>query len=133
MSPMAVILQRTLPAGAEAVPHARNAVRQALDEAGVTDRDLHDAVALTVTEATANAVRHAYPGSEEGQVDITVSDDGGWLVINVDDRGVGFQQPEGASAGAGFGLTLMRANAAQFSVQSGSGGTLITMRFERPR
>ena len=129
---MPVLLKQKLHACAEAVPDARRAVQQALVDAGLVDAALQEAVALTVTEATSNVVRHAYPQDTSGDVLITVTTNRRWLEIGVDDEGVGFQTPDVGQPGAGLGLRLMRHYTRQLWVESGNRGTLVTLRFRLP-
>jgi two-component sensor histidine kinase len=129
---MPVLLKQKLHARAESVPDARRAVQRALVDAGLVDADLQEAVALTVTEATSNVVRHAYPRNGSGDLEITVRTNRAWLEIGVDDDGIGFQTPDVSHPGAGLGLRLMRHYARQLSVESGDRGTLVTMRFRLP-
>ena len=128
---MPVLLKQTLRASAAAVPDARRAVQRALTDAGLVDTDLQEAVALTVTEAASNVVRHAYP-QNPGELQITVTTTRLWLEIGVDDEGVGFQPQDVSQPGAGFGLRLMRRYARQLCVESGDRGTLVTLRFRLP-
>ena len=129
---MPVLLKQKLHACAAAVPDARRAVQQALLDAGLDDADLQEAVALTVTEATSNVVRHAYPRETSGDLLITVTTKRRWLEIGVDDEGIGFQTPDVSQPGAGLGLRLMRHYTLQLCVASGDRGTLVTLRFRLP-
>lgn len=129
---MPVLLRQKLHACARAVPDARRAVQQALMDAGLVDADLQEAVALTVTEATSNVVRHAYPRNRSGDLLITVTTTRRWLEIGVDDDGMGFQTPDVSRSGAGLGLRLMRHYTRQLCVESGDRGTLVTLRFRLP-
>jgi anti-sigma regulatory factor (Ser/Thr protein kinase) len=129
---MPVLLKQKLHASAAAVPDARRAVQQALVDAGLVDEDLQEAVALSVTEATSNVVRHAYPRDRSGDLLITVTTTRRWLEIGVDDEGIGFQTPDVAHQGAGLGLRLMGHYTRQLCVESGSRGTLVTLRFPLP-
>jgi anti-sigma regulatory factor (Ser/Thr protein kinase) len=129
---MPVLLKQKLHASAAAVPYARRAVQQALVDAGLVDHDLQEAVALTVTEATSNVVRHAYPRNRSGDLLITVTTNRRWLEIGVDDEGIGFQTPNNSRPGAGLGLRLMRHYTRQLCVESGNRGTLVTLRFRLP-
>jgi two-component sensor histidine kinase len=129
---MPVLLRQKLHASAEAVPGARRAVQQALTDAGLLDPDLHEAVALTVTEAASNVVRHAYPMTGAGDLQITVTTNRLWLEIGVDDEGVGFQSEDASQPGAGYGLRLMRQYSRELCVESGDRGTLVTLRFRLP-
>ena len=81
-------------------------------------------IALGVTEACANVVRHAYPDGG-GEVELEAVLEDGDLVC-VSDAGVGFEHPPGDGRGAGcaVGGTL-----ASTTIHSRPGGTRVQMRF----
>jgi anti-sigma regulatory factor (Ser/Thr protein kinase) len=91
-----------------------------------------DAVALAVTEAVANAVRHAYP-SGTGEVRVGVSGNAGEVVVMVTDEGVGVRgfTASRRGPGSGHGLALIRALADRVRIEPSSDGTLVEMVFER--
>jgi anti-sigma regulatory factor (Ser/Thr protein kinase) len=112
-------------ATAERVPWLRGQVRRVLDGVAL-DREV---VALAVTEALTNVVRHAYPDRVgEALVGVDAAADG--VVVSVRDFGVGGQ---GFSAsprsGLGLGLRLIRSLAEDVRIEPGAAGTLIVMRF----
>jgi anti-sigma regulatory factor (Ser/Thr protein kinase) len=111
----------------EHVPLMRHRVGRAVDGLGVDQ----GAVALAVTEAVANAVRHAYPdGSGEAQVVVEVTDE--QVVVSVTDQGTGVRGfTASRSPGAGLGLRLIRTLADDVRIEPGSGGTLVRMMFKR--
>ena len=87
---MPELLSRRYPAEAESVPAVRHAVGDALTAAGFTDGDVRFSIALAVTEATANAVRHAYPHDAQGQIEVRVDYTASHgVVITITDHGVG--------------------------------------------
>ena len=93
-------------------------------------------IALFVTEAASNAVRHAYSG-EPGPVYAFAEVDDGWLGLVISDWGHGLpSQDPGASAtrahpaGAGFGLRLMTRLADAVSIGSDRSGTDVEGSFE---
>ncbi len=111
----------------EHVPLMRHAVVGMVEGLGI-DRD---AVALAVTEAVANAVRHAYPGGP-GEVRVVVSVVGDGVVVSVSDDGIGVRGFTATqSPGVGLGLGLIRALADRVRIEPGSNGTLVEMVFER--
>jgi anti-sigma regulatory factor (Ser/Thr protein kinase) len=114
-------------AAPEYVPQMRHRVGRIIEGLGVDE----GAVALAVTEAVANAVRHAYPaGGGEVRVMVCADDDG--VVISVIDKGVGVRGfTASRGPGAGLGLGLIRALADRVRIEPGSGGTLVEMVFER--
>jgi anti-sigma regulatory factor (Ser/Thr protein kinase) len=109
------------------LPTLRHATRDALDEASV-DRTLFDeSIAVALSEAIGNAVRHAYPDAA-GDIDLAVIlDDLGILVI-VTDNGVGVDHPP-AQPGLGLGLTMIDRLSTTSTIDSTSNGTTVTMRF----
>ena len=62
-------------------------------------------IALGVTEACANVVRHAYPDGG-GEVELEAVLEDGDLVVCVSDAGVGFEHPP-REPGAGLGVPLV--------------------------
>ena len=56
-----MIVKQRLPAKPASLRVARHATTDALTQAGVVDHELLAAIALAVSEAFGNAVRHAYP------------------------------------------------------------------------
>lgn len=122
---MSELCRTRFPAAPEAVPGARHAVVDSLAQAGLTDPGLHGRVALAVSEATANAVRHACPpGRTDGVVEVAVTRTGGTLTITVRDNGRGV-----AGRGSGLGMSIMTAVAQDVAMQSGESGTVVTLRF----
>ncbi len=111
----------------ENVPLTRHRVLHVVEGLGVDRGD----VALAVTEAVANAVRHAYP-SDSGEVRVTVSVVDDRVVVSVADDGIGVCGfTASRSPGDGLGLELIRALADQVRIEPGSNGTLVEMAFER--
>jgi anti-sigma regulatory factor (Ser/Thr protein kinase) len=98
--------------------------------AGIAGRGFDtDAVALAVTEAVTNVVRHAYPGSE-GTVTLSAEASEDELVVVVTDAGVGSRgHTMPTNPGIGIGLTLIRELSASVRVEPTNTGTTITMRF----
>ncbi len=97
---------------------------------GQGDLDLNTAISmgLVVSEALANAIKHAFPDERKGTITITanVTDDE-WTVTIADD-GVGFE----GELDEGTGINLIRALAGQMRghVRFSSGrGTAVEMRF----
>jgi anti-sigma regulatory factor (Ser/Thr protein kinase) len=115
------------PARPEYVPLMRHRVAQVVAGLRVDE----EAVALTVTEAVANAVRHAYPGGG-GEVRLAVSVDDEEVVVVVTDEGIGVRGfTANRSADAGLGLGLIRALANRVRIEPSSDGTLVEMVFGR--
>ncbi|MGN6380349.1 MAG: ATP-binding protein [Gaiellales bacterium] len=119
-----------LPASAVSVRQAREIVRSAAAKAGVDPRQSTD-IALAVTEAAANVVRHA-PGGTQGEFDLCVSCENGELVVVVRDYGDGMQADRASSnPGLGIGLRLIQSLPASCVLEKCDPGTRVTMRFAR--
>lgn len=126
---MPELLSRRYPAEAESVPAVRHAVGDALTAAGFTDGDVRFSIALAVTEATANAVRHAYPHDAQGQIEVRVDYTASHgVVITITDHGVGMDARIGPP-GMGLGLSVMRMQTTRLGIESNSSGTTITLHF----
>jgi len=91
-------------------------------------------IALAITEATTNAVLHAYRGWERpGTIVVEVARREQQLWFYVRDAGGGLQ-PRLDSPGLGLGLGLIAQVCDQSDVRSGaSGGTEVAMRFDITR
>ena len=83
-------------------------------------------IALGVTEACANVVRHAYPDGG-GEVELEAVLEDGDLVVCVSDAGVGFEHPP-REPGAGLGVPLVE-RLASTTIHSRPGSTRVQMRF----
>ena len=111
-------------------------VRQAvagLGEAlGVPTQRVDD-LKTVVTEACNNVVLHAYPGAEEGPLEVTASASDDAIEIEVQDQGSGFQPSSGVGGelSLGLGLPLIAALSDSFEISGAAGkGTRMRMRFE---
>jgi anti-sigma regulatory factor (Ser/Thr protein kinase) len=90
-------------------------------------------VALAVTEAATNAVVHAYRGDAMGSMRIVACAEPTGLVVVVRDYGCGMS-PNPQSPGAGLGLSVIGALAAEMNVERpDDGGTRIRIRFRPPQ
>jgi anti-sigma regulatory factor (Ser/Thr protein kinase) len=128
-SPALVSLKVCHPAAPEAVPVLRHAAADFAAEQGA-DTDLCGDIALAVSEAVTNAVKHSRAHEDE-QVRLTASVAEDWLEIRVADRGTGFGLAE--SDGLGLGLPTIARLAAQLTISQEGLGTELLMRFPRPR
>src|SRR3954471_10687113 len=92
--------------------------------------EIISAAGLAVSEATTNAVVHAYAGEDEpGSVAVLAGIEDGHLWVTVCDEGRGMR-PRPDSPGLGLGLPLIAQMAASFEVhERDSGGTEVRMRF----
>ena len=135
----AVIYQRLLPAEPESVPRIRTEVAAALVFC-VPEGQRRSDIALFVTEAASNVVRHAY-GDAPGALYATAELEDRWLEIAISDWGHGFpttaheaaaSRPAtaGKSWGAGFGTMLMTQLADASSIDSDASGTDVVGVFE---
>jgi anti-sigma regulatory factor (Ser/Thr protein kinase) len=118
-----------LPAIPGSVPRLRRELLEAISGRGFDE----GAVALAVTEALTNAVRHAYPGSQ-GPVTLSVEQSADRLVAVVTDEGIGgrsFTARSGSDRGQGMGLPLLHDLCTSVRVEPGNSGTTVTMTFAR--
>jgi anti-sigma regulatory factor (Ser/Thr protein kinase) len=108
-------------------------VRQALagfgDAVAIAEGPLADLKQIA-SEACMNAVLHAYPGEEQGRIDVVAALTDGMVVLQVRDWGVGFRprpaEPEGSLR---LGLPLIATVADSFEIASpADGGTALIAR-----
>jgi serine/threonine-protein kinase RsbW len=124
----------TLPAVPDTVARLRAHVTAFAAAAGAPP-ELHDAVALAVSETVTNAVVHAYAGAREsGTIRVRCWVAEGQLVVEVADDGVGMRRRDD-SPGIGHGLAIVGAVAEALDVAPGPSGrgTAVTMRFAAAR
>lgn len=124
---MPTILSRRWPATARSLPEARHATIDALTQAGVRDPKFLGTIALAVSEAVGNAVRHAYP-LNTGDVDLTIERDHDEISITVKDTGVGIDH-EPDHPGLGIGLQLIGTLTTTSTIHSDATGTTLTLGF----
>jgi serine/threonine-protein kinase RsbW/stage II sporulation protein AB (anti-sigma F factor) len=114
-----------VPATADQLARVRAAVGTFVAEHWpAADRDGAD-IALVLTEACANVIRHAYPDGE-GHMTVTCRIDD-HLALEISDQGTGMGPPS-PNAGLGLGLPLMH-RLADANVWSDGSGTHISLRF----
>ncbi len=124
-------MQLEVPAVPAVVPQVRREVRRFLAEHCDGDEELTRDVALSVTEATANVVRHAYPATP-GMISVAALVQDDTLIVRVADQGVGLFEAT-RSPGAGLGIPLMRASTEDLVIESRPGaGTDVELRFPCP-
>lgn len=92
------------------------------------DETLAASIAVAVSEAVGNVVRHAYPG-ETGRVEIEAQLEQNSIVVSVSDGGTGMTARVGRQHG-GMGLPVIGRLADGVTVVSDNGGTRLSMRFE---
>ena len=107
---MEIKLTLALPRDALSVPVVRRILKSAMDVLGV-DEDVTADVEVALTEAATNVLKHAGEGDS---YEVSAGIDGSMVVIEIVDRGVGFDASQlghgSAAAGAeeGRGIQLMR-------------------------
>jgi anti-sigma regulatory factor (Ser/Thr protein kinase) len=90
----------------------------------------HPGVLLSVSEACANAIVHAYPDAGDGRdVDLEARIDGSVLHVRVRDYGVGVETHV-RRHGTGYGLMLIEAHVIALDVRECEPGTEVTMTFD---
>jgi anti-sigma regulatory factor (Ser/Thr protein kinase) len=123
-----VVYEREVPARPDDVARVRHELDDVLAGLGV-EEDRRADVALVVSEAGTNAVRHAYADRGEGPVDVRAAQQGERLVVTVADGGCGLGQAP-ASSSLGCGLHLMEEVADDLRVESAPpAGTQVTAVF----
>jgi anti-sigma regulatory factor (Ser/Thr protein kinase) len=85
------------------------------------------AIALVVSEAVGNAIRHGYPAAV-GDVGLTVERDDDEIRIRVEDTGVGIDH-HSDQPGLGLGLQLIGTLATTSTIDSNAAGTTVTVGF----
>lgn len=133
VEPRSSDVRLTLPARPENVAVVRH-VLGAFAEALHLPLDVIEDVRLAVTEACTNVVRHAYDGSEAGQLDVVIRPEGEVLEVLVTDDGRGIG-PSPDTAGPGLGLPLIAALTDSLEIQHAPrAGSRLAMSFLcRPR
>ncbi|MCK2243370.1 MULTISPECIES: SpoIIE family protein phosphatase [unclassified Crossiella] len=120
-------LNRTVPGRSDQLGVLRRELRDWLAEREIDGEDAL-AVQIAVGEATANAVEHAYTGSESGPVTLTAElDPAGTLLLSITDAG-SWRVPEEDPRGRGRGLLLMQAAMDSVRVRHSEAGTTVELR-----
>ena len=123
-----MIVRQRLPAKPASLRLARHATTDALAQAGVVDHQLLAAIAVAVSEAFGNAVRHAYPDAL-GDVDLMIECDATQISVTVADTGVGITGPP-RDPGLGLGIQLIGDLTTAWTVHSDGTGTTVCLRFD---
>ena len=122
-----------VPAKPEFLLLARLAATSVGRSAGASEETIAD-LKLAVTEAVANAVKHAYPDDDPGRVTVELTAAEGRLEIAVSDQGRGLVGAElhadrDEHAESGMGLSIIRAIADEVDVGAGPDGRGTRVRF----
>ena len=131
------VVRLSFPAKADYLLLARLTLSGIARELPVGDELLAD-LKLALTEACGNAVRHAYVGTDVGDVSVVFTIDGRRLLMTVTDRGEGIRAPDMPHVDAevpalplesGMGMPIIRAIVDELAVESGpeGRGTLVRM------
>src|SRR5437763_7275134 len=108
---MQIILALALPRDEQTIPVSRHIAANAMAEIGVSEDCTHD-IAVAMTEACTNVLKHSGPGDE---FEVSLEVVGDQCVIRVIDTGHGFDSDSlgfghaDTSAEQGRGIELMRA------------------------
>jgi serine/threonine-protein kinase RsbW len=103
-------------------------IQEVAERCGASQDQVGD-IALAVTEAAANAARHAYLTGSIGVFDLQTDLEGGEFVIRVPDCGT-FRSPQAAPERLGVGLIIMQKLADACVIEACAPGTLVTPRFQ---
>jgi len=90
-----------------------------------------DDIALAVSEAATNAVKHANVPGGEGIVELTAAVADDWVDVRIRDRGTGFGTRP--SDGLGLGLSIIASVSVYLMICQEGHGTEVRMRFPLPR
>ena len=90
-----------------------------------------DDIALAVSEAATNAIKHAYVAGGDGIVELTAAIADDWVDVRVRDRGKGFGTRP--SDGLGLGLSIIASVSVYLTICQEGHGTEVRMRFPLPR
>ena len=124
------VLVRAL-AEPEAVPLTRALLTELAEREGVTET-VRTALALAVTEACANVVRHAYAEAEAlGDLEVRAARVDGHLVVEVADHGRGLAaRSDGSGLGMGLSLISQLADAVEIRTERKRPGLVVRMQFD---
>ena len=125
---MATTLHATADARPDCVRPLRDVVETVARDLGCSDMQVL-AVKLCVSEAVTNVVRHAYPETAPGAVDMLVREVGDELEVVVADHGRGIGTGREQPDHSGFGLAVVSRLASRCTFTAASGGTTVEMLF----
>jgi anti-sigma regulatory factor (Ser/Thr protein kinase) len=122
-------MEISMAAEASSVRLVRTEIMRWFHELGHDDEQVAAAIAVAVSEAVGNVVRHAYPGQGTGRVDVEAQLETSSIVVSVSDGGTGMTARAGRPHN-GMGLPVIGRLADGVTVVSDDGGTRLSMRFE---
>jgi len=112
-----------------AVRLARTEIMRWFHELERSDDGLAASIAVSVSEAVGNVVRHAYPGNGSGRVEVEAQLGQEYIVVSVSDGGTGMTARAERDHN-GMGLPVIGRLADGVTVVSDQGGTRLSMRFD---
>jgi anti-sigma regulatory factor (Ser/Thr protein kinase) len=116
----------------ECIRPLRNVVASLASDSGLTNSQVK-AVKLCVHEAIANVVKHAYPRSDPGPVEVSVQEVGDDVAVVVADHGRGRRRRPSDEEGSGFGLAFIARFTDGCTFTATSDGATVEMLFPLPR
>ena len=128
------VVRLTIPAKAEYITLCRLALTGLARLRPIAEEQLAD-LKLALTEATSNSIRHAYPESQNGHVQISYELGPDRIEIEVADDGEGFDPEfDGEEGGrelseGGLGIAIIRTIADEFEFRSRAGERGSSLRF----
>jgi serine/threonine-protein kinase RsbW len=128
---MAALVHLSADARPERIRLLRNAVASLASDMGVPNGQIY-AVKVCVNEAISNAVKHAYPESEPGPIEVDLHEIGDELAVVVVDHGQVNDRRPWKDQG-GFGLAWVERLTDSCTFTATAGGTTVEMRFPLPR
>lgn len=117
-----------MPARPQSVAGVRSKLLSWLDHRAQIPERSTGAIALAVTEAVANAARHAYEG-RGGRITVTGRLHASRLEIDVEDQGRGFT-PHADTSANGLGMTIIVRLADDVGLHSDDAGTCVRIGFD---
>ena len=115
----------------ESIRQLRDIAGSIASEAGLSSEQVY-AVKLCVSEAVANAVKHAYPEGEPGPVEVSAHEASGELAVVVADHGSGRVQHAKRFDEGSFGLAFMTRLTVGCTFTAAEDGTTVEMLFPLP-
>jgi anti-sigma regulatory factor (Ser/Thr protein kinase) len=122
------VLRKSLEALPQVVTLARRLLVDFAKQHCLASPEIADTVALTVSEAVGNVVRHAYRDGRVGPVELDAHTEDDSLVVVVRDRGAGLGKPT-SNSGQGLGLRIMQTMADTRLRELPGGGFEVALRF----